>query len=88
MKTLICTFAAVAMLAFAAPSFAGPNTGQPSHAQRMMQVAQDRQETTRPYALTGEQQRAMHWRYQSSHVGAQRSHYVYVRCPMRHGDKR
>jgi hypothetical protein len=94
MKTLICTLAIVAMTAVAVPSFAGPNTGQPSHAQRIMQLNQHRDQIIdRPYALTGEG--AMHRGEYSrdldeaygqtklvlhnERVGAQRSHRVYVR---------
>ena len=84
MKTPICGIAVVAMLVVAAPSFAGPNTGQPSHAQRLMQLAENRQQIERPYALTGQQERAMHWHFRVADVGAQRTHFTYVRCPARH----
>lgn len=94
MKTLICTLAMVAMIAATGPSFAGPNTGQPSHAQRIMQLNQHRDQIIdRPYALTGvgdmprgEYTRDMQEAYgqtelklRNDRIGAQRSHRVFIR---------
>lgn len=81
MKALIATLSVAAALTFAAPTFAGPNTGQPSAAQRMMKLAQHRQEAARPYALTGHRDEARKSRWEFKHVdfGASRHHRVFVR---------
>ncbi|QNN21782.1 hypothetical protein HED60_05680 [Planctomycetales bacterium ZRK34] len=82
MKTLIATLSVIAALTLAAPAFAGPNTGQPSAAQRMAKLAQHRQETVRPYALTGARAEAQtKWELKHVTFGASRHQHIFVRTP-------
>jgi len=88
MNTILTTLSVVTVLGLAAPTFAGPNVGSPSHGQRVtehMREMRERREQAKPYVLTGARPEAREYRWETKlkWIGGHRARrIVYVRVPV------